>query len=161
MIQTDFPMYLMHSYELPHRGDGLLFHFTKAESFFKIMEDMTLLPSSFEKLNDLNEGNIHNMGMNRNFMVMYNAEKCIKEKCHIISFSQNYEINGYCIEGTNHPAMWGHYADNSNGVCIVINKDKPKRNTNIFIIINQFPHFLLNYMQILVPIYLHLKLLLL
>lgn len=123
MIQTDFPMYLMHSYELPHRGDGLLFHFTKAESFFKIMEDMTLLPSSFEKLNDLNEGNIHNMGMNRNFMVMYNAEKYIKEKCHIISFSQNYEINGYCIEGTNHPAMWGHYADNSNGVCIVINKE--------------------------------------
>ncbi|MDO4801375.1 MAG: DUF2971 domain-containing protein [Prevotellaceae bacterium] len=63
------------------------------------------------------------MGLNKNFIVMYNAEKYIKEKCHIISFSQNYEIKGYGVEGTNHPAMWGHYADNSNGVCIVIDKE--------------------------------------
>lgn len=86
MLQTELPMYLIHSYELPHRGDGALFHFTKADSFFKILEDLTLLPSSFDNLNDLNEGNIHNMGMNKNFMVMYNAEKYIKERCHIISF---------------------------------------------------------------------------
>ena len=30
MLQTELPMYLIHSYELPHRGDGALFHFTKA-----------------------------------------------------------------------------------------------------------------------------------
>ena len=46
------------------------------------MEDMTLLPSSFGKLNDMNEGDVSNMNMNmnENFMVMYNAEKFIKEK---------------------------------------------------------------------------------
>lgn len=63
------------------------------------------------------------MGLYNNFNVMYNANKDIKEKCHIISFSQNYGIPDFEQEGTNHPAMWAHYADNSNGVCIVIDKE--------------------------------------
>lgn len=117
------PIYLYHHEELPHRGDGALFHFTKFESFLKILEDMTLLPSSFGNLNDMNEGNVHNMNMNNNFLVMYNAEKYIKERCHILSFSQNYNINEFEQEGTNHPAMWAHYAENSNGVCIVLDKE--------------------------------------
>jgi hypothetical protein len=56
-------------------------------------------------------------------MLMYNTDKYIKEKCRIICFSQNYDVNGFGQEGTNHPAMWAHYADNSNGVCIVIDKE--------------------------------------
>ena len=63
------------------------------------------------------------MSMNENFMVMYNAEKYIKERCHLLCFSQNYDICGFGHEGTNHPAMWAHYAENSNGVCIVIDKE--------------------------------------
>lgn len=59
------PMYLYHTAELPKKGDGTLFHFTKVESFFKILEDLTLVSSSFRNLNDLNEGNIHNMNMNK------------------------------------------------------------------------------------------------
>lgn len=123
MLLTSIPIYLYGHEELPRRGDGALFHFTSFESFKKIMEDLTLLPSSFEKLNDMNEGNVHNMCMNHNFMVMYEAEKYIKERCHILCFAQNYDLNGYGVEGTNHPAMWAHYADNSNGVCIVIDKE--------------------------------------
>ena len=38
--------------------DGVLFHYTKFEKFKLIMEDLTLLPSSFERLNDMNEGNV-------------------------------------------------------------------------------------------------------
>lgn len=108
---------------MPHRGDGALFHYTSLKSFKTILKDMTLLPSSFEKLNDMNEGNVHNMCLNHNFMVMNETDKFIKERCHILCFSQNYEIHGYPVEGTNHPAMWAHYADNSNGVCIVIDKE--------------------------------------
>lgn len=52
MLLTELPMYLYHHEELPHRGDGVLFHFTKFESFRKILEDMTLKPSSFGNLND-------------------------------------------------------------------------------------------------------------
>lgn len=123
MLLTELPAYLYWNAELPRKGDGALFHYTSLGSFKKILEDLTLLPSSFKRLNDMNEGNVHNMCLNHNFMVMYKADEYIKEKCHIISFSQNYEINGLCYEGTNHPAMWAHYADNSNGVCIVIDKE--------------------------------------
>ena len=123
MLLTKLPIYLYHHEELPYRGDGALFHFTKFESFLKILEDMTLLPSSFGNLNVMNEGNVNNMNMNNNFLVMYNAEKYIKDRCRILSFSQNYDIGGFGQEGTNHPAMWAHYAENSNGVCIVLDKD--------------------------------------
>lgn len=123
MMHTDFPMYLYHHEELPRRGDGALFHYTSLKSFLIILEDMTLLPSFFGKLNDMNEGNVSNMNMNENFLVMYNAEKYINEHCHILSFSQNYDEYGFCQEGSNHPAMWAHYAENSKGVCIVIDKE--------------------------------------
>ena len=123
MLKTDLPVYMYYNAELPERGDGALFHYTKFDFFLKILEDLTLLPSSFGKLNDMNEGNISNMNMNKNFKVMFNAEKYINERCHVLSFSQNYDEFGFVQEGTNHPAMWAHYADNSNGVCIVIDKD--------------------------------------
>lgn len=123
MLHNSIPMYLYGNGEMPRRGDGVLFHYTNWDSFKKIMEDLTLKPSSFERLNDMNEGNVHNMCLNYNFEVMYGADKYIKTHCRIISFSQNYDIQGYGVEGTNHPAMWAHYADNSNGVCIVIDKD--------------------------------------
>lgn len=133
MLLTELPVYLYWHKELPHKGDGALFHYTNLESFKKILEDLTLLPSSFERLNDMNEGNVHNMNLSRNFTVMYNADKYIKENCHIISFSQNYDIKGFGQEGTNHPAMWAHYADNSNGVCIVIDKEAfISKNKDIF-----------------------------
>lgn len=122
MLQTELPTYLYYHEMLPQRGDGALFHFTKLDAFLKILEDMTLLPSTFGNLNDMNEGNVNNMNMNENFKVMVDAEKYINERCHLLSFSQNYDIMGYVQEGTNHPAMWAHYADNSNGVCIVIDK---------------------------------------
>lgn len=123
MLHTDFPMYLYYREELPRTGDGALFHYTSLKNFLTILEDMTFLPSSFGKLNDMNEGNVSNMNMNENFLVMYNAEKYINERCHILSFSQNYDEYGFCQEGTNHLAMWAHYADDSKGVCIVIDKD--------------------------------------
>lgn len=132
MSFEELPIYSYYTAALPQRGDGALFHFTKLESFLKILDDMTLLPSSFGNLNDMNEGNVYNMNMNENFMVMYDAEQYIKDRCHLLCFSQNYDIRGYGQEGSNHPAMWAHYADNSNGVCVVIDKDAfLKRNKTI------------------------------
>ena len=128
MLKTKYPVYLYGNAELPRRGDGALFHYTSLKNFLTILEDMTLLPSSFGKLNDMNEGNVNNMNLNKNFKVMFDAEKYIQERCHILSFSQNYEEYGFCQEGTNHPAMWAHYADDSNGVCIVIDKETFIRN---------------------------------
>ena len=132
MLLTDLPAYLYGNKELPCRGDGALFHFTSWKNFQLIMNGLSLLPSSFGNLNDLNEANVNNMNMNENFVVMYDAERYIKERCRLLCFTQNYEINGIGQEGTNHPAMWAHYANNSDGVCIVIDKDKfIKRNRQI------------------------------
>lgn len=122
MQDITIPLYTNNGF--PQKDDGTLFHFTSAESFFKILEDLTLKVSSFQKLNDLNEGNIHNFDINANFEIMNEAQKIINEQCSTISFSKNYLVNDRCIRGTNHPAMWAHYANNSDGVCIVIDKNK-------------------------------------
>lgn len=71
----------------------------------------------------MNEGNVYNMTMKKNFMVMLGVERYIKEHCHLLCFSQNYQIGGVEYEGSNHPAMWAYYAENSNGICIVIDKE--------------------------------------
>lgn len=122
MLLKVLPTYLYGTDDIPNRGDGALFHFTSFKSFLKILNDLTLKPSSFKKLNDLNEGNVSNMNMDENFKVMYDAGKYIKKKCRLLCFSQNYNRHGICQQGTNHPAMWAHYADNSKGVCIVVDK---------------------------------------
>lgn len=64
--------------DLPRKGDEMLYHYTQFESFKNIMKDLTLKPSSFKNLNDMNEGNVYNLDLNRNFKVMYETEKYIK-----------------------------------------------------------------------------------
>lgn len=113
MLLADLPMYLYYNTELPSRGDGVLFHFTGWESFRQIMKDLSLRPSYFGDLNDLNEANINNMNMNENFVVMYDAERYIKERCRLLCFTQNYEINGIGHEGTNHPACYHKFVPHS------------------------------------------------
>lgn len=126
--------------DLPCRENREVYHYTKFESFKEILKDLTLKPSSFDKLNDMNEGNVYNLDLNRNFKVMYETEKYIKERCHILCFTQNYDVLGCEFEGANHPAMWAHYAENSNGVCIVIDKDA-FLNENIGILSRYFYKF--------------------
>lgn len=116
----------------PHPDDGSLFHFTSADSFFKIIENLNFKVSPFKNLNDLNEGNVHNMVLANNFDVMNKAHKYIQDRCYTLCFSQNYFIGNYCEQGSNHPAMWAHYANNSSGVCIVIDRERfIKKNNDI------------------------------
>ena len=41
MLHTKLPAYLYGNEELPYKGDGALFHYTKFEKFKLIMEDLT------------------------------------------------------------------------------------------------------------------------
>lgn len=113
----------------PKIKDGSLFHFTKAESLIKIIENMTLRLSSFDKLNDLNE-----IELNCNYtdsILNLKHKNHIIEYCKLLSFSQNYISNiGSTNAGYNHPRMWAQYAENNGGACIVIDEEK-------FIQINQ------------------------
>lgn len=116
-------MYLYGNTMLPSLNDKFLYHFTTAKSLMKILESMTLKMSSFENLNDLNEKEV-----NFSFQDWWNGlkiDKHIVEYCHLISFSQNFQIeNSFCECGCNHPRMWAQYADDNKGVCIVINEEK-------------------------------------
>jgi hypothetical protein len=117
------PCYLYGNQYNPEVGDGFLFHFTKFESFLKILETMTLRSSPLCKMNDLNEADLSGIDWSKEFLVMYNAQKYIRTQCSVISFSQNYEVESICREGANNPAMWAYYAENSDGVCIVLDRD--------------------------------------
>lgn len=108
---------------LPRIKDGSLFHFTKAESLMKIIENMTLKLSSFDNLNDLNE-----IELNCSYtdsILHLNHKKHIAKYCKLLSFSQNY-ISGInsVSAGYNHPRMWAQYADNNSGACLVIDEEK-------------------------------------
>ena len=118
------PTYLYGSYELQSPNDGALFHYTKLESFLKIIGTMTLRSSPLCKMNDLNEANIDSLDWDTDFLMMIQAQKYVKEQCSIISFTKNYMTGPICEEGSNHPALWAHYAEDSNGVCIVLDKEE-------------------------------------
>lgn len=117
------PVYLYGSYEMQSPKDGALFHYTKFESFLKIVETMTLRSTPLCKMNDLNEANLDSLDWNADFMMMFKAEKYVKENCSVICFTKNYMTGQICEEGSNHPALWAHYADDSNGVCMVLDKE--------------------------------------
>ena len=113
------------------KGTKTLYHFTSSKSFFLILDDLKLKISSFKNLNDLNEANLRNFEF-QNKEFRDELKEYIDNNCGIISFSQDYQIKGFPIKGINHPAMWAHYAGNSEGVCIAIDKDLfIKKNKNI------------------------------
>lgn len=118
----DTPLYLYGNAELPSPDDGALFHYTKSENLLKILETMTLRSTPLCKMNDLNEANIDSLNWNQDYMLMIKTKKYVKEQCSIISFSRNYMAGPICEEGSNHPAMWAHYAEDSKGVCLVLDK---------------------------------------
>ena len=111
--------------EMASIGDDILYHYTKSESFFKILENMTLRPGDFKNLNDLNEANIYNLYTN-SWKKIFDIEEYIKNKCNLICFTKNYEVKERIDiqKGTNRPSMWAHYAENNNGVCIILDKQK-------------------------------------
>ena len=116
------PCYLYGVNSVPEVGDGSLFHYTKFESLIKILETMTLRSSPLSKMNDLNEADLSGLDWSKDFLQMFHAQEYVRTQCSVISFTQNYEVDFICREGANHPAMWAHYAENSEGACIVLDK---------------------------------------
>lgn len=118
----DYPIYLNGITELPDVDDGVLFHYTKFDSFMAIIKSMTIKSSPLSKMNDLNEASIGFVDWNKDFLFFNKAEKYIKNDCSIICFTRNYMNGDLCELGGNHPAMWAHYAEDSKGVCLVLDE---------------------------------------
>lgn len=122
------PIFPWESYRVT-LDDKFLYHYTKAESLLKILETMTLRPSSFANLNDLAEGKVNWISFDWEHMEsQFSFEDCfIKQNCSMISFTTNYRRgNDDSYEPTSgalHPRMWAQYAENNFGACIVFRKD--------------------------------------
>ena len=119
MIAT--PFYIQNN-ELPVTKDGPLFHFTKAEKLFDIIDSMTIKTSSLKTLNDLNEVNVSTYNICQTDFET-ELQEFLLNRCSTISFCKNYSVNGFYQEGTNHPRMWAQYAQDNEGVCIVLDED--------------------------------------
>lgn len=117
------PIYLYRISETPSKDDGALFHYTKFDKLLAILESMTLRSAPLALMNDLNEGRVNELDWGGDADKMLEVEHYIQNKCSIICFAKNYQVNSNCEEGSNHPAMWAHYADDSSGACIVLDKE--------------------------------------
>lgn len=96
-----------------------LYYYTNPNTFFKILDNRCIKSSKYDNVNDLDEANLDCLnGIFRRFEI----EKYIKDNCHFISFVRDYKKHNVTIEGTQHPRMWAQYAQNSEGVCLILNK---------------------------------------
>ena len=102
-----------------------IYHYTSAESFFKILERMQLKVSKYQDANDLAEVQLP-LGMDA-----FKSSDCymfIRERCGYISFSKDYFMHEkgikYPAKGYKIPTMWAYYANSNKGVCIVVDEQK-------------------------------------
>lgn len=102
-----------------------LYHYTSFSSALKILQSHTLLFGRLKDMNDINElyrplaFYYHPRHDNRNNDDIHKKMKEDYYKYQQISLTMDGNRMGFDI-----PAMWGHYAQNGNGVCFVFDKAK-------------------------------------
>lgn len=112
------------------RGTAHLYHYTSFESAIKIIASNQILFSKMDSLNDINEQNGSEV-------------LCAKEYSHRISKAlSNYRQISLTTDkkgkfGYDIPAMWGHYAQKGEGVCLIFQKEGliktvKRRNTTLY-----------------------------
>ena len=92
------------------------YHYTKFCSALKILNSMTLLFHKLKDMNDINE--LYRPLYFEDFSDKSRAKReleCFQQ----ISLTQDGRLRGFDI-----PAMWGHYAEDGNGVCLILDKEK-------------------------------------
>lgn len=106
---------------LAYNGNHV-FHFTSFEAALKIISSTSLKFGSFKNMNDIAE-------VRREFFGILPEEKYLEviEKYQSISLTEDKQKRrGFAID-----PLWGHYAQNGNGVCLVFNKKLLKHNLKI------------------------------
>lgn len=97
-----------------------LYHFTKFDNALKILLSQTLLFGKYTEMNDINESMrvlCWNLDKTDNDVKIKKEDL---EKYQQISFTM--DIN-HCTKGFEISSMWGHYAENGLGVCLVFDKE--------------------------------------
>lgn len=81
--------------------DNDLYHYTSADTFFKIMESYALKTSSFNNLNDLNEAKFSEIGnLSTDFLKRNEIDDFVRKNCKLLCFSQNYKKDGVALKST-------------------------------------------------------------
>lgn len=93
-----------------------LYHYTTFESGLKIIASKKLL---FGKLKDMNDINESYRGIFYEEGISEDDVKKELSKYRQCSLTMDSPCSGYYI-----PAMWGHYAEKGNGICLVFDKKK-------------------------------------
>lgn len=93
-----------------------LYHYTNLNSCIKILMSNSLLFGKISELNDINE--LQHPLYFDDWGVSNTAHEEIN-RYQQISLTQDGDRRGFDI-----PAMWGHYSDRGNGVCIIFDKEK-------------------------------------
>lgn len=122
--RINHPLYF---YAIQERDEGRkkpIYHYTSADSFFSILNSMSLKVSDFAKSDDLNEANVANVDRIGDARTLISMEKYIKDRCSYLSFVKDGEIGLSGLEGTNHPRMWSQYAKRGSGVCLAIDEER-------------------------------------
>lgn len=120
----DYPLAFYATQKQVEENKKYIYHYTNAKSFWKILHTMSLKLSKFEGSNDLNEANLANVDRIHDVLMLKALESFIGERCSYLSFVQDGNIEMGEPEGTNHPRMWSQYAQNGEGVCLVLDKEK-------------------------------------
>ena len=103
-------------FELKDDNGKYLYHYTNLNSCIKILMSNSLLFGKLSELNDINE--LQHPLYFDDWDVSNTAHEEIN-RYQQISLTQDGDRRGFDI-----PAMWGHYSDKGNGVCIIFNKEK-------------------------------------
>lgn len=95
-----------------------LYHFTSVKSAMGIIKSGELWFSKIDRLNDINEIR------GPEVLIMDNRDKDRLQDLlsHFTQISLTADKDGHY--GFDIPAMWGHYAENGRGVCLVFDKHK-------------------------------------
>lgn len=103
-------------FELKDDKGKYLYHYTNLNSCIKILMSNSLLFGKLSELNDINE--LQHPLYFDDWSVSNAAHEEIN-RYQQISLTQDGDRRGFDI-----PAMWGHYSDKGNGVCIIFDKEK-------------------------------------
>ena len=103
-------------FKLKDDNGKYLYHYTNLNSSIKILKSNSLLFGKLSELNDINE--LQHPLYFDDWSVSNAAHEEIN-RYQQISLTQDGDRRGFDI-----PAMWGHYADKGNGVCIIFDKEK-------------------------------------
>ena len=118
MIIPNFVNYLNSVSKQPEK---YLYYYTKGDSLFKILDNLSIQVSRYNNVNDLDEANLDCLG--RDWPKRFDLRPFIYKNCCFISFVRNIIAERRNILGTEHPRMWAQYGEDNQGACIIINKD--------------------------------------